>query len=160
MIYSHPPFYHYQNIHKKLAAIPDQSVAIDFPTYSIPVEPAQRKADGTYEPVHRQDLAVRVDEDVLRTMKSCLNRDARRRMTIPELLESDAFLQPKQRHSSNATTANPPNTLNINHAQMNQLVKQVIQFGKSQSANPSVLRPETVQGVTQALWKTLGDAQH
>lgn len=43
---------------------------------------------------------------------------------------------------------------------MNQLVKQVIQFGKSQSNNPSVLKTETVQGVTQALWKTLGDAQN
>lgn len=157
MIYSHPPFYHYQNIHKKLAAIPDQTVPIDFPTYSIPVEPAQRKANGTYEPVHRQDLAVKVDQDVLRTMKSCLNRDARKRMTIPELLEGDEFLQPKQ-HSQD--TEKPPNTLNINHAQMNQLVKQVIQFGKSQSSNPSVLKPETVQGVTQALWKTLGDAQN
>ncbi|TIC21363.1 kinase-like protein [Wallemia mellicola] len=157
MIYSHPPFYHYQNIHKKLSAIPDPNVVIDFPTYSIPVEPPQRTASGTYEPVHRQDLAVKVDQDVLKTMKSCLNRDARKRMTIPELLDSDEFLQPKQ---STQSPNGKANTLSINHAQMNQLVKQVIQFGKSQSNNPSVLKPETVSGVTQALWKTLGDAQN
>ena len=100
MIYSHPPFYHYQNLHKKLSVIPDPNVLIDFPTYSIPVEQPTRTSSGTYEPVHRQDLAVKVDQDVLKTMKSCLNRDSKKRMTIPELLDVDPFLQPRSSQAS------------------------------------------------------------
>lgn len=82
-------------MHQKLAAIPDPTYPIRYPDVTIPESPAYMSADGQiHEAVRYPDLAVAVRTDVLTTIKTCLQRDARARMTIPELLSIDPFLQP------------------------------------------------------------------
>ena len=97
MIYGQPPFQHL-SVYQKMKAIPDGTHVIDFPEYAIPVTPVPRTtggngaggSTGAATPPKRLDhLKQRVRRDVIVSMKSCLARGPKDRMTIPELLDQD-----------------------------------------------------------------------
>jgi serine/threonine-protein kinase TTK/MPS1 len=90
MVYGHTPFGQIKNLAAKMNAIQTPGYAINFPTHAIP---------STIKGEPLPDLAVRVEDDLLAVMKSCLRYDSKRRATIPELL-MDPFLR---REGSNDT---------------------------------------------------------
>lgn len=105
MVYGQPPFQHL-SMYQKMKAIPDGSHVIEFPEYSTPLAPVPRTnnggggsagGSGTMTPPKRlEHLKVRVRRDVVASMKSCLARGPKDRMTIPELLDQD-WLAMKER---------------------------------------------------------------
>jgi serine/threonine-protein kinase TTK/MPS1 len=103
MVYGQPPFQHL-SVYQKMKAIPDETHVIEFLEYSTPLAPAPRGTSGgagggggsssggsgTITPPKRLDhLKVRVRRDVVASMRSCLARGPKDRMTIPELLDQD-----------------------------------------------------------------------
>jgi serine/threonine-protein kinase TTK/MPS1 len=96
MIYGQPPF-HRLSMFQKMKAIPDGSYVIDFPEYSVPQIPVSRSSGESNTPPRRLDhLKRRVRHDVIASMKSCLCRNPKERVTIPELLDQD-WLAMKER---------------------------------------------------------------
>lgn len=84
MVYGSPPFQHL-SVYQKMKAIPDGSYTIDFPEYSAPSSSPSKTT-----PPSRKDMKKwRVRGDVMMSMKSCLLRNPKERMTIPELLDMD-----------------------------------------------------------------------
>ena len=73
MVYGQTPFSHL-NMSKKYKAILDENYIISFPTT-----------------INNQSDNV-VDENLIRIMKGCLERNPKSRLTIPQLL-TDPFLQ-------------------------------------------------------------------
>jgi len=71
-----------------MKAIPDETHIIEFPKYSTPSIPSSR-SNGESSPRRLDHLRVRVPETVIATIQSCLVRNPKQRMTIPELLEQD-----------------------------------------------------------------------
>lgn len=92
MVYGQPPFQHL-SVYQKMKAIPDLAHVIDFPEYSTPVAPTPRLSNGvpgTATPPKKLDhLKRKVHRDVIASMKCCLCRNPKERVTIPELLEHD-----------------------------------------------------------------------
>lgn len=75
MVYGKPPFAHIANQMQRIMAIPNPRHIIDFPS----------KAVG----------GVPVSGGLIKTLRRCLNRDAKQRPTVDQLLaEGDAFLYP------------------------------------------------------------------
>lgn len=66
-----------------MAAIQTPSHAIDFPSHSVPC---------TLKGEPLPDLAVKVEDDLLKCMRACLRFEPKRRATLAELLE-DPFLR-------------------------------------------------------------------
>jgi serine/threonine-protein kinase TTK/MPS1 len=106
MVYGHPPFQHL-SMYQKMKAIPDGTHVIEFPEYAVPLAPVPRSSSsgggtgggsgGIATPPKRLDhLKVRVRRDVITSMKRCLARGPKDRMTIPELLDQD-WLAMKER---------------------------------------------------------------
>jgi serine/threonine-protein kinase TTK/MPS1 len=110
MVYGHPPFQHL-SVYQKMKAIPDGTHVIEFPEYATPLAPAPRTSSsgngsaggsgtgsGTVSvpPKKLDHLKVRVRSDVIASMRSCLARGPKDRMTIPELSEQD-WLAMKER---------------------------------------------------------------
>ena len=110
MVYGQPPFQHL-SMYQKMKAIPDETHVIEFPEHATPLAPMPRtsgsgsgngSADGgsgnkTVMPPKRLDhLKVRVRRDVIASMRSCLARGPKDRMTIPELLDQ-GWLAMKER---------------------------------------------------------------
>ena len=91
MIYGHTPFSHL-NVAKAIQYIPDVNYAISFPR-RVPIANKHKSQPSITSLV--DSLVYTVEEDAIRVMKSCLQRDAKKRMTIPELL-SDSFMQTHQ----------------------------------------------------------------
>lgn len=83
MVYGHTPFGQIKNLAAKMNAIQTPGYAINFPTHAIP---------STIKGEPLPDLAVRVEDDLLAVMKSCLRYEPKKRATIPELL-MDPFLR-------------------------------------------------------------------
>ena len=83
MVYGSTPFGSLRNLPQKMIAIQNPLYQIDFPSHAIP-----RSREGVESP----DLATRVEDDLVRVMRSCLLFESKKRSTIPELLE-DAFLR-------------------------------------------------------------------
>jgi serine/threonine-protein kinase TTK/MPS1 len=83
MVYGSTPFGKLRNLQQKMIAIQNPLYQIDFPTHSIP---------KTKEGVELPDLAVRVEGDLLRCLRTCLKFESKKRSTIPELLD-DPFLR-------------------------------------------------------------------
>jgi serine/threonine-protein kinase TTK/MPS1 len=83
MVYGHTPFGQIKNLAAKMNAIQTPGYAINFPTHAVP---------STIKGEPLPDLAVRVEDDLLAVMKSCLRYESKRRATIPELL-MDPFLR-------------------------------------------------------------------
>lgn len=82
-MYGHTPFGRIKNLAAKMAAIQSPTHIIDFPSHSVPC---------TLKGEPLPDLAVKVEDDLLKCMRACLRFDSKRRATIPELLE-DPFLR-------------------------------------------------------------------
>ncbi len=75
MVYGKPPFAHIANQMQRIMAIPNPRHIIDFPS----------KAIG----------GVPVSSGLIKTLRRCLNRDAKQRPMVDQLLaEGDAFLHP------------------------------------------------------------------
>lgn len=83
MVYGHTPFGQIKNLAAKMNAIQTPGYAINFPTHAVP---------STIKGEPLPDLAVRVEDDLLAVMKSCLRYEPKKRATIPELL-MDPFLR-------------------------------------------------------------------
>ncbi|KAJ2776266.1 Dual-specificity kinase, spindle pole body (SPB) duplication and spindle checkpoint function, partial [Coemansia javaensis] len=95
MCYGHTPFAQLA-LFKKLASIPDPSFAIPYARYMAGCLQVGTDRDPNADGAPRfPDGApkVPVPPDLLRVMRSCLQRDPARRMSIPELLE-DPLLCP------------------------------------------------------------------
>ncbi|PVF96161.1 Pkinase-domain-containing protein [Serendipita vermifera] len=84
MVYGAAPFASL-NMQQKMLAIAREDYAISFPQYSVPVEP--KETSGTGRPEPREDLKVKVPLELIQTMKACLQRDAKKRPTISQLLK-------------------------------------------------------------------------
>ena len=83
MAYGATPFGGLRNLQQKMIAIQNPMYQIEFPSHAVP-----KTKDGTEYP----DLATRVEDDLVRVMKSCLKFESKKRATIPDLLE-DPFLR-------------------------------------------------------------------
>ncbi|ESK94975.1 checkpoint protein kinase [Moniliophthora roreri MCA 2997] len=88
MIYTYPPFHHLTP-YQKMKAIPDPSFSIEYPEYAVPVKPVPKDASPTQRPTKMYDKKQKVRRDVIRDIQSCLLRNPKERMTIPELLKQD-----------------------------------------------------------------------
>ena len=91
MVYGQPPFQHL-TVYQKMKAIPDLAYVIDFAEYAVPVVPSTRNSTSgaSPEPPKKlEHLKQKVQNNVIRSMKSCLCRNAKERATIPELLDHD-----------------------------------------------------------------------
>lgn len=91
MVYGSPPFQHL-TVYQKMKAIPDGSYEIDFPEFSAP-------SSSKSSPRTSEGFKWKVRKDVIECMQSCLHRNPKQRMTIPELLELD-WLAMKESESS------------------------------------------------------------
>lgn len=92
MVYGHPPFYHL-TVYQKMKAIPDREYTIEFPETTVPTASAPRIQGGSPSPPERlEHLARPVRKDVIETMKKCLVRNHKERVTIPELLKDEWLL--------------------------------------------------------------------
>ncbi|KAF9561812.1 Pkinase-domain-containing protein [Agrocybe pediades] len=134
MIYGYPPFHHLK-VYQKMKAIPDGTHIIHFDEYAIPVAPSSRSSmsdsQGQADPPKKLDhLKVRVRQDVIASMKSCLLRDPKARATIPELLDH------KWLSMEESSPAPAPNsvTLRENEAIINPYhMRQLLLYGISQA---------------------------
>ena len=96
MIYGSPPF-HALTVYQKMKAIPDRNHIIEYPDLAVPSLPSPRGASGTPpQPQRLTHLARPVRKDVIETMQKCLQREAKERATIPQLLAED-WLAMKER---------------------------------------------------------------
>lgn len=87
MVYGHPPFHRF-SVLQKMKAIPDVSYVIDFPEYTTPSE-SSSKSSTDASPKTLEHLRMPVPKKVIATIKNCLNRNPKERITIPELLDQD-----------------------------------------------------------------------
>lgn len=124
MVYGHTPFSQL-TMYQKIQCIPNPQYLINFPTVAVPTPSAD-------EPHPAPDNGVPVESDLLRVMKTCLQRDSKLRLTIPELLE-DPFLRPgsapRVRNlgvwgDENAVPPVPPVPV------MEDIVRQVLTYGE------------------------------
>lgn len=95
IVYGHTPFGRIKNLAAKMNAIQTPGFQIDFAAHAVPTT-----LKG--EPI--VDLAVRVEEDLLKCMKNCLRHEPKRRATIPQLLE-DPFLRTECNASSSSSSS-------------------------------------------------------
>lgn len=145
MVYGQPPFQHL-SMYQKMKAIPDGSHVIEFPEYSTPLAPVPRTnnggggsagGSGTMTPPKRlEHLKVRVRRDVVASMKSCLARGPKDRMTIPELLDQD-WLAMKEPEPPAVKELLAPDETVINPYYMRQLLQYGIKLGEAQSSDMS-----------------------
>ncbi len=99
MVYGQPPFHHLA-VFQKMKAIPDATHRIDFPLYVTPTVPSKDKGSPGHGPPPKklEHLKRRIRMDIILSMRSCLNRNPKERMSIPQLLEQD-WLAMKDRES-------------------------------------------------------------
>ncbi|KAG0203966.1 Dual-specificity kinase, spindle pole body (SPB) duplication and spindle checkpoint function [Mortierella sp. GBA30] len=157
MVYGKTPFADITNVFKKLAAITNPGVNIPFPTHTLsPLQlpltqqqPQQQQgqghgqqnqgstvvgSNGASDPTAvaaSQQIMVPVDADLLRIMKSCLDREAKNRRTIPELLQ-DSFLKPHTTSpvpSSGCASISAPGTVVVDVDLLTKIMDTSIEFG-------------------------------
>lgn len=83
MVYGAPPFQAY-NMHQKMRIIPDDSWKIQYPDVSVPIIKNQSS-----QPENDEKNSVPVPACFIATMQRCLERDPKKRATIPELLAEE-----------------------------------------------------------------------
>jgi serine/threonine-protein kinase TTK/MPS1 len=90
MVYGHAPFY-YLSVYQKMKAIPDVTHTIPFPDFSTrtPRQSQSSPQEGSAPVPATESTRRPVRTDVIQGMKSCLCRNPKERLTIPELLEQD-----------------------------------------------------------------------
>lgn len=86
MVYGAPPFQAYK-MHQKMRMIPDDSWKIQYPDVSVPMIPAHKTKSG--QPEKDEKNSVQVPACFIATMQRCLERDPKKRATIPELLAEE-----------------------------------------------------------------------
>lgn len=121
MVYGHTPFGQIKNLAAKMNAIQTPGYAINFPTHAVPT---------TIKGEPLPDLAVRVEDDLLAVMKSCLRYESKRRATIPELL-MDPFLRKEgSTRDIDADASRVPqcSEQHLNHDLVNAIVKQTLNW--------------------------------
>lgn len=125
IVYGHTPFGRIKNLAAKMNAIQTPGYQIEFPTQTVPT---------TIKGEPLQDLAVNVEEDLVKCMKNCLRYESKKRATIPQLLE-DPFLRRdgSQHHLSSPGRTEDADT--ISPLLMNQIVSKTLQW--SQGRMPS-----------------------
>jgi len=128
MVYGQPPFQHL-SVYQKMKAIPDETYVIEFPEYSTPSIPSSR-SNGDSSPRRLDHLRVRVPETVIATIRSCLVRNPKQRMTIPELLEQDWLAARTPAPPAPPAPALAPDETIINPYYMRQLLQYGIGLGQ------------------------------
>jgi serine/threonine-protein kinase TTK/MPS1 len=86
MVYGAPPFQAY-NMPQKMRIIPDDSWKIQYRSVSVPIIPAHKTLSGQSE--KDEENSVPVPACFIMTMERCLERDPKKRATIPELLAEE-----------------------------------------------------------------------
>ncbi|KAG5439823.1 hypothetical protein PCANB_000105 [Pneumocystis canis] len=133
MVYGKTPFAHL-TMFQKVKAIPDPRYPINFPNMAFPnSHNEQNQHDG-----------VKVDKNLIRVMKSCLERDQTKRKTIPELLQ-DRFLRPEKHFQTHGPT------IRLTLEQMIQLVEQTAEAVKSGKYNLDQLKAAASDSFTKLL---------
>ncbi|KAF8827701.1 hypothetical protein HHX47_DHR4000341 [Lentinula edodes] len=129
MIYGSTPFSQL-TIYQKMKAIPNANFEIPYPEYSVPVIPTSKSSQG--EPKRLEHLRRMVRSDVIANIRSCLDRNPKDRMTIPELLQED-WLAMKEPPTPEPTPTIKdllkPDEAVINPFYMGQLLRYGIQLG-------------------------------
>ncbi|EIW59219.1 kinase-like protein [Trametes versicolor FP-101664 SS1] len=108
MVYGTPPFSALSVI-QKMKAIPDEEYMISYPEYASPVIPRSTEPedpDAPPKPVVELPK-VRVPQSIINTMKACLARNPKARVTIPELLEQN-WLEPESASLPQPAPRTPP----------------------------------------------------
>ena len=102
MVYGKPPFAHIANQMQRIMAIPNPRHVIAFPSHGIGGKP--------------------ISTGLIRTLNRCLDRDAKSRPTVEELLsESDPFLYPDFQVKG---------TVAINEPMLERILKNIIEHVK------------------------------
>ncbi|KAA1469800.1 kinase-like protein [Dentipellis sp. KUC8613] len=131
MVYGQPPFYRLSPL-QKVRAITDPNYVIEFPEFSVPIEPMAKgmtQSDGAPAPPKKLDhLKRRVRSDVISSMRSCLNRAPKERLTIPELLNDD-WLNMREPPEPRARDLLRADETIINPHYMHQLLQHGIKSG-------------------------------
>ncbi|CAG8582409.1 15937_t:CDS:10 [Dentiscutata erythropus] len=118
LVYGRTPFAHL-NMYQKFKCIPDPDYHIEFPSTSSPIY------NGNQAPLTDENGAsqeIPVDENLLRIMKSCIQRNPKDRATIPELL-SDPFLSGSY--------------VRVSEQILNNLIREIIKYTKKANINDS-----------------------
>jgi serine/threonine-protein kinase TTK/MPS1 len=135
-----------------MKAIPDPNYAIEFPTYTTPVDRGVPQPDGSTSPPRKLDhLKRKVRSDLILCMKSCLVRGPKERAAIPELLDQDWLTcadceydmsEPLLDCADEAVTANPSSTPEIKDLLKEDetvinpyYMRQLLEYGISLGAN-------------------------
>ncbi|KAF9281400.1 Dual-specificity kinase, spindle pole body (SPB) duplication and spindle checkpoint function [Mortierella alpina] len=151
MVYGKTPFADITNVFKKLAAITNPEIKIQFPAQTLsplqlPLTQQQQQqqqqqgqqtgttvgtnvpSDSTAAALAAKQSMVPVDADLLRIMRCCLDRDAKNRRTIPELLQ-DPFLKPHTSPSVPSTSSSlPPGSVAVDVEMLTRIMDRSIEF--------------------------------
>ncbi|THV05276.1 Pkinase-domain-containing protein [Dendrothele bispora CBS 962.96] len=168
MVYGRAPFAQYAPL-QKMKAIPDPSVIIDFPEYATPLAPGTRSSSPSSSvPRKKLDhLRVKVREDVIDTIKACLVRHPKERITIPDLLKQEWLSmkeKPKQvqRDDVDFLSLMGSEETVINPYYMRQLLQYGIMLGQQSVRDPKgtiSLDPDTLLHEGERLVKELKKLQ-
>ncbi|KAF9195685.1 Dual-specificity kinase, spindle pole body (SPB) duplication and spindle checkpoint function [Haplosporangium sp. Z 11] len=153
MVYGRAPFGEILNVFRKMAAITNPAMVITFPQQvpsplQLPPTPQQQQQQpagtnvatasspnsGAGEEVVPVQIMIDVDVDLIRIMKSCLERNPKKRSTIPELLQ-DSFLKPhlvsdvSTTSAAAAAAAATANAMELDMELLTKIMHTSIEFG-------------------------------
>ncbi|ORY81859.1 kinase-like domain-containing protein, partial [Protomyces lactucae-debilis] len=146
MVYGRTPFAHLTMI-QKIQAIPNAAHRIDFPTRAYP--PAMASSDAKDE-----SFARTVDGDLLRVMRGCLERDAKQRLTITELLK-DSFLRPEDK------VARPlrADQVNVGLAELTELLRLTVAQTREKTLSRVAIADSDIQVLSRDFFDHLRHAR-
>ncbi|PCH40143.1 Pkinase-domain-containing protein [Wolfiporia cocos MD-104 SS10] len=133
MVYGRPPFHHITKVFNKMRAIPDPTHIIDFPEHSVTevtvLRPPKDKDDPPIEEI--EEVHTRVPSSVIRVLQSCLSRNHKERMTIPQLLQEEwlAMVAPEPEIREIPRQLQPDEAI-INMFHMMQLLEHTLKLGR------------------------------
>ncbi|CAN6622680.1 serine/threonine-protein kinase Mps1p [Trichomonascus vanleenenianus] len=116
MVYGKPPYGHYSGTQRMLA-IMNPKVQIQYPSHGLGKIPVPR--------------------DVVECIQGCLDRDPRRRWTIPHTLSPGTFLNPQT----------------VNQRFIHELVAHAVQFGIDRNGTP--MSSEGLEILASDVWKKI-----
>ncbi|CAB72266.2 dual specificity protein kinase Mph1 [Schizosaccharomyces pombe] len=141
MVYGRAPFAHLKMI-QAIAAIPNEQYHIHFPEVALPANAVQEK-EGSLP-------GVTVGPDLMDVMKRCLERDQRKRLTIPELLVHP-FLNPLPSYltplakkplpvSGHTNNAHPLRlSTEISASQLSMIIERSVELSKHKRLNKELI---------------------
>lgn len=119
MVYGCTPFHRFRDIHRKIFAISNPLHQIDFPTHSCPLgENGEELAD----------LAVKISDELLASMKSCLVHDSKKRATIPELLQQPFLRRDGGGGASSSGPVLKKGDISVDNRIMDAIVQRVTRY--------------------------------